>query len=630
MEQNYYIGLDIGTNSVGWAVTDEKYNLIKAPVKGKYKNHDMWGIRLFEEGNTASERRAARSVRRRGQRKIQRIKLLQELFAEEMNKVDPTFFMRLNESRLHVEDKSDILNKEKHPLFIENPNAEKEYYEKYPTIYHLRKELIDNSDKHDIRLVYLALHHIIKNRGHFLREGSFADATNFDVPFNSMLITFADLGINLVCADKDHVKSLLCDDKTSASDKHKKLMKYFEIESITSNDSNSLTSKELEKKKKNIIDAITKLLVGNKGSISKIFDSVPNEIDGTKTDVKLSEVKYELEIRDVIFAQFPDEINAVDRIKELYDWSILQNILPGGTKSISDAKIATYNTHKANLEILKKNIFQKYFSQEEYNDFFRKDKGNNYVRYVGVITRKGHAENIRKCTEEEFYTYLKKMLDKVKNTAEENNDEEFMSVYNQVENHSLLPLQRSKDNGVIPRQVHEDELVKILDNASRYLPFLNMVDDKATSLKDKSVKGKIISIFEYRIPYYVGPLSTKHKAEANGRTVGSNSWIVKRSGKENEYIYPWNFDDVVDKEACNIEFIERMTNKCTYLIGEDVLPKNSLLYKKYMVLNEINNIKVRGYDIDVKLKQGIYNGGCGHNLGPDILNIRRDYVFLRR
>ena len=28
-KQNYYIGLDIGTDSVGYAVTDEQYNLCK-------------------------------------------------------------------------------------------------------------------------------------------------------------------------------------------------------------------------------------------------------------------------------------------------------------------------------------------------------------------------------------------------------------------------------------------------------------------------------------------------------------------------------------------------------------------------------------------------------------------------
>ena len=49
-----------------------------------------------------------------------------------------------------------------------------------------------------------------------------------------------------------------------------------------------------------------------------------------------------------------------------------------------------------------------------------------------------------------------------------------------------------------------------------------------------------------------------------------------------------------------------MTNKCTYLIGEDVLPKDSLLYRKYMVLNELNNLKLNGNVISVELKQKIY------------------------
>ena len=37
----YYLGLDMGTNSVGWAATDPEYRLLKA--KGK----DLWGI--FDE-----------------------------------------------------------------------------------------------------------------------------------------------------------------------------------------------------------------------------------------------------------------------------------------------------------------------------------------------------------------------------------------------------------------------------------------------------------------------------------------------------------------------------------------------------------------------------------------------------
>lgn len=33
MEKNYYLGLDLGSSSVGWAATDEDYNFLR--LKGK-------------------------------------------------------------------------------------------------------------------------------------------------------------------------------------------------------------------------------------------------------------------------------------------------------------------------------------------------------------------------------------------------------------------------------------------------------------------------------------------------------------------------------------------------------------------------------------------------------------------
>ena len=54
----YYIGLDVGTNSVGWAVSDPEYNVLR------FKGNSMWGARLFEEANPAADRRAARIARR--------------------------------------------------------------------------------------------------------------------------------------------------------------------------------------------------------------------------------------------------------------------------------------------------------------------------------------------------------------------------------------------------------------------------------------------------------------------------------------------------------------------------------------------------------------------------------------
>ena len=59
MERKYYLGLDMGTSSLGWAVTDQEYHLIRA--KGK----DLWGVRLFPEAESAAGRRIHRVSRRR-------------------------------------------------------------------------------------------------------------------------------------------------------------------------------------------------------------------------------------------------------------------------------------------------------------------------------------------------------------------------------------------------------------------------------------------------------------------------------------------------------------------------------------------------------------------------------------
>ena len=49
-----------------------------------------------------------------------------------------------------------------------------------------------------------------------------------------------------------------------------------------------------------------------------------------------------------------------------------------------------------------------------------------------------------------------------------------------------------------------------------------------------------------------------------------------------------------------------MTNTCTYYPGEDVLPLDSLIYEKFMILNEINNIRIDGYPISVDVKQQVF------------------------
>lgn len=570
MSKKYYLGLDIGTNSVGWAVTDENYNLYK------YAGKRMWGIRLFEGGETAEQRRISRSNRRRLSRKKQRIDLLQELFAEEIAKMDPTFFIRLNESRLHLEDKS---TGEKFPLFTDKDYTDIQYYKEYPTTYHLRKELIENPKAHDIRLVYLACHHILKNRGHFLINGSFSDVKKLSSVCESMLNSFNGISkYQLEINDIERLEEILSDRKKQKSVKAKELIQIFEC--------GPCEDKTDEKTCKAIVSNLSKWLTGLKGNINSIFDMQFEEID--TSSFSFTEPKYEDTISAALEEKYPDYADVLQKIKAVYDWSVLVEIM-AGEDYLSFAKVNAYNKHKENLCILKE-VIRKYCDSEMYHKFFNGfDEKNGYGNYIGSIYKNGHSYAMKKCSTEDFYKTLGKILDKIQPEKEDENVLEELKV--EVKNQTLLPLARTMANGTIPNQVHIQELKAILDNAKKYLPFLNEEDEYGI------VAEKILSIAKFRIPYYVGPLSTRHKEQ------GANSWIVR---KQEGRIYPWNFEEMVDLEQSNKEFIQRMTNKCTYLIGEDVLPKNSLLYSRYMVLNELNNLRIRGNKISVKLKQELY------------------------
>ncbi|MCC8029253.1 MAG: hypothetical protein LIO75_05610 [Lachnospiraceae bacterium] len=98
----YYMGLDMGTGSTGWAVTDPQYEICRAHGKA------LWGVRLFESANTAEERRLHRTARRRLARRNWRIELLQEIFSDCIIPMDDGFFLRMKESRYMPEDKRDM------------------------------------------------------------------------------------------------------------------------------------------------------------------------------------------------------------------------------------------------------------------------------------------------------------------------------------------------------------------------------------------------------------------------------------------------------------------------------------------------------------------------------------------
>lgn len=537
-----FIGLDMGTTSVGWAATDENYEVIKKNGKA------LWGIRLFDEAQTAEDRRMHRIARRRIERRSRRIDLLQELFAQEICKKDPGFYERLNESGLYEEDKT---VHQTNSLFNDVDFNDKAYYKKYPTIYHLRHALMTENHPFDMRLVYLAIHHILKHRGHFLFENFQTDekgTSGFDESFAAFGSALDRIkGSSPDVRKADSMKDILKDKKLGVKEKAASLLQC------------------LGQGKEKDFKAMMTLAAGGTASLSDIFNDEKLK-DFEKNKVNFSSAQFEENEPDIM-AELGDRYDLIAALHGLYNWSLLAELM-GEHRYISEAKIAVYDKHKSDLKVLKRVLKQ---SPDIYAKIFREpgsSANKNYSAYVGVCKVKGKKAAIEKCSYEDFTKTLKSCL----KDMPDSNDKDYIS--RELNMGTFLPKSVSKENGVIPYQLHLQELKIILSKAEAYLPFLKVRDQYGT------VSDKIISLFTFRIPYYVGPIN-EH---------ANSCWVVKKD-KQGK-VYPWNFTEKIDIEKSAEGFIRNLTNKCTYLIGEDVLPKNSLLYSEFTVLNELNNVRI--------------------------------------
>ncbi|MCD8306720.1 MAG: type II CRISPR RNA-guided endonuclease Cas9 [Clostridia bacterium] len=545
---DYYVGLDIGTNSVGWCATDTAYNVLRK------RGQDMMGSYLFDEAVTAGERRTFRITRRRVARRHQRIMLLQGLFADEMEKKDPLFFVRLNNSFYAAEDKDERLTGHD-SVFADTGYRDEDYFEQYPTIYHLKSAFVHGEKIDDVRLLYLAIHHTLKNRGHFLFEGAGFDCQDL----GAILKTIGS--VNACLREKDlptldnpdigSVIAVLTDSRLWKLEKLDRLCTIYGV-SKTSKDINSVAMV-------NLLKAVT----GCTFRLSNLFitDESPDEFN----NVTFNSAEFEERVLpDVEEHCGEDEVYILRQLKAIYNWTVLSNMM-GGYRYISDAKIAMYNKHRADLLALKEYV--KETDPSKYGYVFKRQMSgkvtsvNNYAAYVG----KDGYKKFTRCTKEQFYKFLRDDL---------NVDDPV--ILKDMANGTFMPLLRSVDNITLPYQVHAAELKVILDNASKTFGFLNGMQDGMT------VKDKILKLMSFHVPYYVGPLK------------GDASCAVFNEGRGDERITPWNFDEAVDKSASEDKFIKMRIGKCTYLPDQDVLPKNSILFKEFCFLNELNCLRLNG------------------------------------
>lgn len=575
--EDYFIGIDMGTNSLGWAVTDKNYNLIRC--KGK----DMWGVRIIPKTDSLANRRKNRCSRRRLSREKARIGFLKMCFADEINKIDPCFFQRLDESTYWKEDRT---NKNKSTIFNDENFKDSDYFEKYKTIFHLRKELIESDAPHDVRLVFLALLNMFKHRGNFIASSQVEDMFDLKSEYDNLRLLVAGvMNIDLPELDAnvlDKIKKILSDNTSSKTKKNEKIMEQL----------------GLDKKKDAVQFNLWKLVCGSSVNLSKLFNiKFENKEDNKKSiDFKNSDIEALLDEAECLIGEERSEI--LWTLKRMYDTGILLKIMDGQEQAyLSIVRVEKYEKHKKDLKILQ-SMYRNY-APELYDEMFRKMNKGNYSDYIGSCYS-GYTSQKAKNGMSKRKDVYNDLCVNIKNTVSkfpDSSNKEY--ILSEIENGTFLPKQMTAENGVIPNSIHKKEMVKILDNAKKYLSFLNVVDETGLSVADK-----IVSVFEFTIPYYIGPISYTVDSTKSGVSHRNNMWSCR---KEKGQIYPWNFEEKIDVQKSAENFIVNLINRCTYLNDEVVLPKNSLLYEKFTLLNELNMLKINGEKISVDLKQELYN-----------------------
>ena len=485
--EEYYLGLDIGTNSVGYAVTDPQYKILK------YHGEPMWGSHVFEEGSQCAERRGFRTARRRLNRRQQRVRFVQEIFAHEIEKVDSRFFLRIKESALYREDAN---GNDPFILFNDNGYTDKEYYLKYPTIHHLIMDLIDDENPHDVRLVYLAVAWLVAHRGHFLSD---VEKTNvekvldFSTSYNAFKEMYHSIGQDIPWVDEEETFKNILLKKCGVKDKEKAFK-----DELFKNNSNKKTSEGTEENDILGTNSVITLLSGGTVTADKLFVQAEFQ-DKISISFKKNEDEFEQ-----ILTELDEYAEYLLKIRTVYDWAVLYEASQGQVY-ISKAKIEVYEQHKKDLAGLK--AFIRKYCPDKYNEIFRDAGDNNYVAYSynfnSLNLDEGEKRPKRKALQEDFCTYIRKIVKDIKCEME---DKEFYEdMGKRLELGTFMPKQVNTDNRVLPYQLYYFELARLLEKVSSYLPFINEKDSEGYITKEK-----LLSIMEFRIPYYVGPLHRDH------------------------------------------------------------------------------------------------------------------------
>src|SRR5699024_10795078 len=423
---------------------------------------------------------------------------------------------------------------------------------KYPTIFHLRNALLNEDKPFDPRLIYIALHNLVKYRSHFLNEhmewasSSSENESTFDLiqqylnmlsnvgyPVNNSLEYMHDETLN-------NIVQVLESNEHTNSDKRNAIKK--------------LIGKEFHEP--------ISLIVGLKSDMYKLFPNSGNA--QIYQDEKLKISFTEEDITEVYEKLLEEEKLIIDQANKIFQHLLLSDLL-SGFNCVAEAKVHAYNEFRDDLNLLKE-IYNEHLGEKAYRDMFITTRSNQ-TKY------KETKDNKLLCTfdrflkihasENSFYKELKKNFENIikQSNTKKKDISGIQSALEKLNKNQFLQKQKSYLNAAIPHQNNVFEAQTILRNQQKFYP----------EISDEII-DKVTKIISFRIPYYIGPLIKDAPEHDFG-------WAIRKDMKQP--VLPWSIDEVIDRSKSAEQFIQQMTSYCAYLVNEKVLPKHSLTYQLF-------------------------------------------------
>ena len=535
------------------------------------------GVRCYPAAEHADGARLARGQRRRIQRRRGREREIERVFAPHVTQVDPDFFVR----RRNSWKRPDLVD-----LVDMSSEAARDYARlrrRFPTLSHLDVWLMESGEAADIRLVFDSVVNHVVRRGNFLHQGAPVAADVSDA--GPVADAFADEFVAYLSEARGVAATVDADVIVSGMATARPADLRDAIVRAVQADPSALGRAETRA----MVGAVAKLASGYSADLSRLCDSLPKG-----SSCALGEASTPDELME---GGLPDELYGLaEACISLRSCHMLQGVLsyaPG--EDLAHNRVAQYECYHADLMTLKA-LLRRYVAGidadecgcpeglEEYRAFFGGPEAEGRAGYdKDALARedaRDHAHGYTAYDERviDYDAFRDRVARLLADTGAEA-DPRYVDMMSRFESGRFLRRPNTRENAAVPYQLHAEVVSEVIDSQARFHPWL------------AEAKGHILEVLRGRIPYYVGPLSTDNAPKGpDGR--GRFAWSVRLPGHEDARVTPWNYAEHVDLDATAEAFVRRMVGECSYLDGEEALPRHSPLYERFLFLDELSAVRV--------------------------------------